>query len=203
VLASPLPFAIKVESAFHLTANFAYPLMLLLSLLMFPAMVIRYNMGLYEMLIVDVPLFMGATLSVCSFYLKSQREIFGRDWKGRIKYLPAVLSIGIGISVNNAKAVLEALFGVESGFKRTPKYKVEGAADEWKSKRYKGALDFLPFLELGLALYFGVMAWYALTNDIWGTLPFILIFQAGFLYAALLSLFQNVAGLAFVREQEA
>ena len=47
------------------------------------------------------------------------------------------------------------------------------------------------------------MAWYALTNDIWGTLPFILIFQAGFLYAAGLSLFQNVQGLAVVREQEA
>jgi cellulose synthase/poly-beta-1,6-N-acetylglucosamine synthase-like glycosyltransferase len=195
VLASTLPFHIKAESAFHLTANFAYPLMVLLSLLMFPAMVIRYNMGLYEMLIVDVPLFMGATLSVCGFYLTSQKEIFGRSWKSRLKYLPAVLAVGIGISVNNAKAVLEALLGVESGFRRTPKYRVEGAADEWKSKRYKGALDFLPFVELFLALYFTVTAWYAITNDIWGTLPFIVIFQAGFLYAAGLSLFQNMGRL--------
>ncbi len=39
--------------------------MILLSLLMFPAMVIRYNMGFYEMMLIDVPLFMGATLSVC------------------------------------------------------------------------------------------------------------------------------------------
>jgi cellulose synthase/poly-beta-1,6-N-acetylglucosamine synthase-like glycosyltransferase len=203
VLAARLPLHIKVESAFHLTANFAYPLMLLLSVLMFPAMVIRYNMGLYEMLIVDVPLFMGATLSVCSFYLQSQKAIFERDWKSRLKYLPAVLSVGIGISVNNAKAVLEALLGIQSGFRRTPKYHVEGITDEWKTKRYKGALDFLPFVELALAVYFGFMAWYALTNDIWGTLPFILIFQAGFLYAAGLSLFQNVATLAMVREQEA
>jgi len=42
---------------------------------MFPAMVIRYNMGWYEMMVVDVPLFIGATLSVCSFYLMSQREV--------------------------------------------------------------------------------------------------------------------------------
>jgi cellulose synthase/poly-beta-1,6-N-acetylglucosamine synthase-like glycosyltransferase len=203
VLASALPLHIKLESIFHLTANFAYPLMLLLSLLMFPAMVIRYNMGLYEMLIVDVPLFMGATLSVCSFYLQSQKVIFGRDWKSRLQYLPAVLAVGIGISVNNAKAVLEALLGIQSGFRRTPKYHVEGITDEWKTKRYKGALDFLPFLELALAVYFGFMAWYALANDIWGTLPFIFIFQAGFLYAAGLSLFQNVAGLSMVREQEA
>ena len=81
ILASELPLPIKVEAAFHLTANFAYPLMVLLSILMFPAMVIRYNMGWYEMMLIDVPLFMGATMSVCSFYLMSQREVFGETWK--------------------------------------------------------------------------------------------------------------------------
>ena len=203
ILASDLPRAIKVEAAFHLTANFAYPLMVLLSILMFPAMVIRYNMGLYEMMIVDVPLFLGATMSVCSFYLMSQREIFGESWRSRIKYLPAVLAVGIGLSVNNAKAVIEALLGHESEFSRTPKYRVEAAADEWKQKRYRGTLSFLPFAELLLGLYFTAMAGYAFVNGIYGTLPFILIFQFGFLYAATLSLFQNVGRLDLVREQEA
>ena len=162
ILASKLPLAIKIEAVFHLTANFAYPLMVLLSLLMFPAMVIRYNMGWYEMMIVDVPLFLGATMSVCSFYLMSQREIFGDAWKSRIKYLPAVLAVGIGLSVNNAKAVIEALLGHESEFTRTPKYRVEGAGDEWKQKRYRGTLSFVPFVELLLGLYFTAMAGYAL-----------------------------------------
>jgi hypothetical protein len=175
----------------------------ILSVLMFPAMVIRYNMGWYEMMIVDVPLFLGATMSVCSFYLMSQREIFGEGWKSRVKYLPAVLAVGIGLSVNNAKAVLEALLGHESEFTRTPKYRVEGASDEWKQKRYRGTLSFLPFVELLLGLYFTAMAGYAFVNGIYGTLPFILIFQFGFLYAATLSLFQNVGKLDLVREQEA
>jgi cellulose synthase/poly-beta-1,6-N-acetylglucosamine synthase-like glycosyltransferase len=203
ILASSLPRSIKTEAVFHLTANFAYPLMIVLSLLMFPAMVIRYNMGLYEMMIVDVPLFLGATMSVCSFYLMSQREIFGQTWKSRIKYLPAVLGVGIGLSVNNAKAVLEALFGVDSEFTRTPKYRVEAVGDEWKQKRYRGNLTFVPFIELLLGVYFTLMAVYAVTNEIYGTLPFILLFQGGFLYAAFLSLFQNVGKLSLVREQEA
>ncbi len=203
VLASDLPLHLKIESTFHLTANLAYPLMLLLSVLMFPALVIRYNMGLYEMLIVDVPLFMGATMSVCSFYLTSQKEIFGRDWKSRIKYLPAALAVGIGLSVNNAKAVIEALLGQVSEFQRTPKYHVEGAGDEWKSKRYRGSLSFVPFVELLFALYFTYTAWYAATSDIWGTLPFVLLFQAGFLYAACLSLFQDVGRPGVFRAQEA
>jgi cellulose synthase/poly-beta-1,6-N-acetylglucosamine synthase-like glycosyltransferase len=203
ILASALPLPIKVEAAFHLTANFAYPLMVLLSLLMFPAMIIRYNMGWYEMMIVDVPLFLGATMSVCSFYLMSQREVCGEGWRSRIKYLPAVLGVGIGLSVNNAKAVIEAILGHGSEFNRTPKYRVEAATDDWKQKRYRGTMSFVPFVELVLGIYFSVMAAYAFVNQIYGTLPFILIFQCGFLYTAALSLFENMGRLAIVREQEA
>lgn len=203
ILASNLPLAIKVEAAFHLTANFAYPLMVLLSLLMFPAMVIRYEMGWYEMMIVDVPLFLGATMSVCSFYLMSQREIFGDSWRSRIRYLPAVLAAGIGLSVNNAKAVLEALLGIESGFTRTPKLGVEGAGEDWKQKRYRGQASLVPFVELLLGVYFSAMAYYAVANGIFGTLPFILLFQFGFLYAAALSLFQDSGKLPLPRAQEA
>ncbi len=202
ILASSLPLPIKVEATFHLTANLAYPLMILLSLLMFPAMVIRYNMGWTEMLLIDVPLFMGATMSVCSFYLVSQKEVFGAAWGSRVKYLPAVLSVGIGISLNNAKAVLEALFGVETEFTRTPKLGVEGQTDDWKQKRYRGTVNFVPYLELALGCWFTVMAWYAASNAIFGTLPFILVFQAGFLYTGALSLFQNFRLPSF-RAQEA
>jgi cellulose synthase/poly-beta-1,6-N-acetylglucosamine synthase-like glycosyltransferase len=204
ILASDLPLRIKAEAAFHLTANLAHPLMVLLSLLMFPAMVIRYDMGLYEMLIVDVPLFIGATMSVCSFYSLSQREIFGDRWRTRLKYLPAVLSVGIGLCVNNAKAVLEGLFGHESEFVRTPKHRVESRAEDWKTRRYRGSLSFVPFVELGFAVYFTAMTYYAVTNGIFGTLPFVLLFQTGFLYSGALSLFQDFsARFEQFREQEA
>jgi len=203
ILASDLPRAVKTEAAFHLTSNFAYPLMVLLSILMFPAMVIRYNMGWYEMMIVDVPLFVGATMSVCSFYLMSQREIFGETWKGSLKYLLATLAVGIGLSINNSKAVLEALLGHKSGFARTPKYRVERADDEWKEKRYRGHMSFAPFFELALGIYFACMTYYAVCNRILWTLPFILLFQAGFFYTAALSLYQSLGKIAQVAEQEA
>jgi hypothetical protein len=177
--------------------------MMLLAILMFPAMVIRYNMGWYEMMIVDVPLFLGATMSVCSFYVMSQREVFGETWKNRLRYLPAVLSVGIGLSVSNAKGVIEAIFGIESEFTRTPKYGVEGVGDEWRQKRYRGNVTLLPFVELLLGVYFTTMMYYAASNGIYGTLPFIVLFQAGFLHAAAMSLFQNLGKLDIVREQEA
>ncbi len=203
ILASPIPLTLKAEAAFHLTANFAYPLMLLLSVLMFPAMVIRYNMGLYEMFIVDVPLFLCATLSVCLFYTRAQKEVSAEAWWRRALYVPAVLAMGIGLSVNNSKAVLEALFGTFSEFARTPKYRVEAAGDEWKQKRYKSSISVVPFVELAFGLYFSAMAAYALAWDLWGTLPFVLLFQAGFLYAGVTSLFQSIGRLELPAQQEA
>jgi cellulose synthase/poly-beta-1,6-N-acetylglucosamine synthase-like glycosyltransferase len=202
ILASPLPWKEKVEATFHLTANLAYPLMVLLAALMFPAMVLRYNMGWAEMVVVDVPIFLAATASVCLFYALSQKEQFPRTWKSKLKYIPAVLGIGIGISINNAIAVMEGLFGKPSEFTRTPKYRIEGAGDDWKTKIYKGKTSWAPYVELALACYFTFVNLYALTYGLIGTLPFIAIFQWGFLYTSGMSLAQSLDWLV-PREQEA
>ena len=133
ILRSKLPLGIKAEAFFHLTANFNYILMCVLSILMFPAMVIRYNMGWYEMLLIDIPLFFAATFSFCNFYVVCQREIH-KDWRARVKYVPFLMSVGIGLSINNTRAVIEALLHKDTEFARTPKYRIEADADEWVGK---------------------------------------------------------------------
>jgi cellulose synthase/poly-beta-1,6-N-acetylglucosamine synthase-like glycosyltransferase len=193
ILRADLPLGIKAEAFFHLTANFNYPLMVVLSILMFPSMVIRYNMGWYEMLLIDVPLFFAATFSVCNFYMVCQREIH-RDWLTRVKYLPFLMSIGIGLSINNTRAVFEALFNRQSEFTRTPKYRIEGDADEWVGKKYRQSVAIQPLIELALGLYFTWTVFYALANQIYGTLPFLVLFQIGFLYTGLMSIVQQYAG---------
>src|SRR5712671_2421630 len=193
ILRADLPLGVKVEAFFHLTANFNYPLMCVLSVLMFPSMVIRYNMGWYEMLLIDVPLFFAATFSVCNFYMICQREIH-RDWRARLKYLPFLMSIGIGLSINNTRAVFEALFNKQSEFTRTPKYHIEGNGDEWVGKKYRQSVAVQPLIELGLGLYFTATVFYALANQIYGTIPFLMLFQIGFLYTGLMSIVQQYAG---------
>jgi cellulose synthase/poly-beta-1,6-N-acetylglucosamine synthase-like glycosyltransferase len=193
ILRAKVPLSVKAEAFFHLTANFNYPLMVVLSVLMFPAMVIRYNMGWYEMMLIDVPLFFAATFSVCNFYMVCQREIHD-DWRTRLKYLPFLMSIGIGLSINNTRAVFEALFNKHSEFARTPKYHIEGAGDEWIGKKYHQSVAVQPLVELALGLYFTATVFYALANQIYGTLPFLVLFQVGFLYTGLLSIVQQYAG---------
>jgi len=193
ILRAPVPLGVKAEAFFHLTANFNYPLMCVMSILIFPSMVIRYNMGWYEMLLIDVPLFFAATFSVCNFYMVCQREIHS-DWVTRIKYLPFLMSIGIGLSINNTRAVFEALFNKQSEFARTPKYRIEGDADDWLGKKYHQSVAVQPLIELALGLYFTWTVFYAMANQIYGTLPFLVLFQIGFLYTGLLSIVQQYAG---------
>jgi cellulose synthase/poly-beta-1,6-N-acetylglucosamine synthase-like glycosyltransferase len=193
ILQSKLPIGVKAEAFFHLSANFNYLLMCVLSVLMYPAMYIRYNMGWYEMLLIDVPLFFAATASVANFYMVCQRELHS-DWTTRLKYLPFLMSIGIGLTVNNTKAVLEALFNKQSDFARTPKYRIEGSEDEWIGKKYRQNITVQPMIEVALGLYFTATVFYALSNGIYGTLPFLVLFQIGFLYTGLLSIVQQYAG---------
>jgi cellulose synthase/poly-beta-1,6-N-acetylglucosamine synthase-like glycosyltransferase len=193
ILRANQPLGVKAEAFFHLSANFNYLLMSVLSVLMFPAMYVRYNMGWTEMLLIDVPLFAAATLSVCNFYIVSQRELYA-DWRQRLKYLPFLMSIGIGLCVNNTRAVLEAMFGRESEFARTPKYGIERDSDEWVGKKYHQTVGVQPIVELALGLYFTGTVFYALANQIYGTLPFLMLFQIGFLYTGLLSIFQQFTG---------
>jgi cellulose synthase/poly-beta-1,6-N-acetylglucosamine synthase-like glycosyltransferase len=197
ILRSNMPLGVKAEAFFHLTANFNYPLMCVLSVLMAPSMVIRYNMGWYEMVLIDVPLFIAATASVGNFYMVCQRELH-KDWMTRLKYLPFLMSIGIGLAVNNTRAVFEALFNQQSEFARTPKYRIEADADEWIGKKYRQSFVAQPLIELGLGLYFTATVFYALANGIYGTLPFLVLFQTGFLYMGLLSIIQQYASESVV-----
>ena len=194
ILRSNQPARVKAEAFFHLSANFNYPLMCVLSVLMFPSMVIRYNMGWYEMLLIDIPLFIAATASVGNFYMVCQRELYPATWTERLRYLPWLMSIGIGLAVNNSKAVFEALFGKQSEFARTPKYHIENGADEWIGKKYRQSVAIQPMIELALGLYFTGTLFYALANGLYASVPFLMLFQIGFLYTGMLSLMQQYAG---------
>ena len=81
------------------------------------------------------------------------------------------MSIGIGLTVNNTRAVLEAMFNRQSEFARTPKYRIEAQADEWIGKKYRQSFVVQPMIELALGLYFTATVFYALANGIYGTLP--------------------------------
>ncbi len=186
ILRAPLPSRVKLEALVHLTNNLSYPLMVVLAVLIFPAMVLRRGTSAHMLLLVDLPLFLSATLSVLIFYLMSQRAV-GTGWRREIRYLPALMGVGIGLSISNARAVLSGLFRRGGTFHRTPKYRIERAGQSWAAKRYRAGTDPTRPVEAVLALYFLGCTVYALLAGMWASIPFLYLFVQGYGYMAVLS----------------
>ncbi len=191
VLQSNAPLHTKVEAWYHLTANISYPLMIMLSVLLLPAMIIRFYQGWFQMLYIDLPLFMASTFSISSFYLVSQRELFPRNWPRALLYLPFLMALGIGLTITNTKAVIEALIGKQSAFARTPKYHVVSKQDKIGATKYRKRLGWIPWVELVIGAYFALTVIYAVQNENYITVPFLLLFVVGYWYTGLMSLLQG------------
>ena len=186
ILRAPIPWRVKLEAAIHLTNNTAYLLMVPLSLLVFPAMFLRRGSDPWILLYLDLPLFLGATGSVILFYVLSQRAV-NPDWRREIRLLPSLMGLGIGLSVNNSRAVLSGLFQRGGVFERTPKYRIEAAGDSWRNKEYRVGSNLFVQIERGLAVYSAgcfVLAWQL---EMWHSLPFLYLFLHGYVFMSLLS----------------
>lgn len=187
VLRAPISRRAKLEAAIHLTNNSAYPLMILLSLLIFPAMALRRHEAQWMLWAFDLPIFLLATVSVIVFYLASQRAT-GRSWGSALIHVPALMGLGIGLAVNNSRAALMGFLKDAGVFHRTPKYSIEGHEGSWAGKGYLLAKDISFYLETLLALYFVGCFAMAIHWEMWYSMPYLYLFLHGYLYIVFLGL---------------
>jgi cellulose synthase/poly-beta-1,6-N-acetylglucosamine synthase-like glycosyltransferase len=186
---SPLPLMKKIESTVHLVHNMTYLLVLLLSLLVYPAVLFRYTSSFAAAALIELPLFLFATVSLFIFYGTAQTDAHGAvTWKKQAKYFPALMSIAIGLSVNNSRALLEGLFGKTTPFHRTPKFNVTGRTAPHEKPLYQALPSWTSVLELLLGLYFACILVLAVREGYIGAIPFVVLFLFGYLYVGLTSM---------------
>jgi len=184
-----LPFGVKLEATIHLTSNFMYLLLAFLCLLMHPDAPMPFPAEV-KFWLIDLPVFAAASISVLAFYLTAQCALHPRHWFREILLLPVLLALGIGLSINNARAVLEAIFNRPSSFIRTPKYGAAASGSpEWYKLSYKPIDTLLPFVELLFACYFTFCVTAAILDGNYSSVPFLMLFQLGFFYVAISSLY--------------
>jgi cellulose synthase/poly-beta-1,6-N-acetylglucosamine synthase-like glycosyltransferase len=196
-----LPLTIKTEAFFHLTNTVVHPLMVLLTLLMYPAFFNIYGpfKNVYwAQWLFSASLFVLATCSASTFFVFAQRELFGRQagWKS-VFYLPFLMAVGVGVSLNNSKAFFEAVWGAikrkpSSEFVRTPKYGVTGQErGNWRAESVFTLKKLsLPIIEIA----FGVYMFSCLFISVWyrfgiASAPFLAIFAGGYFYVGFSSLY--------------
>ncbi|MFT4640360.1 MAG: cellulose synthase/poly-beta-1,6-N-acetylglucosamine synthase-like glycosyltransferase [Verrucomicrobiales bacterium] len=175
--------SVKMEATMHLTANFAYLLLGLMCFLIYPSEA-RPQLEWHWALLAYIPVFVTATLSVSIFYATAQSIMHRGKWLRDLIYLPLLLALGIGMSITNSKAVIEALLNKKSPFVRTPKYGIDRKKVSWKGLRYTALKSVAPVFEVLFAVYFTVLIGISITKGYWSSVPFLLLFQVGFCYVA-------------------
>ena len=127
-----------------------------------------------------------------------------RRWWMVFPLIIPLLALGVGMAVNNAKAVIEAMFGKPSEFVRTPKFgeSKEGELSiEKRSKDYKALKSVLvPSIELLFGLFFatveGVYIYKACTGNVGLILNVFLMSPfLGFFYTSLCSFGRLIDGV--------
>jgi hypothetical protein len=187
ILAAPLPWRVRAEAFVHLTSSISYPLTMLLAALVFPAMLLRRGGLSWQLLALDLPLFALASGSVLLFYVASQAAV-GEPWRARLRLLPALMALGIGLSATNSAAVVLGLLRRGGTFHRTPKYRREGKAAPVGLGSYGGGRRLSFWVEGALALYFAGCCLLAAALGMWTSLPFLYLFLQGYGYLFLLAL---------------
>jgi cellulose synthase/poly-beta-1,6-N-acetylglucosamine synthase-like glycosyltransferase len=204
ILRAPVPWRVKLEAFLHLTPNISYPLMLIVTGLTLPVMVCRFYMGVFQMVVVDLPLIVASFWSISAFYVVAQRELFPKDWKKAVLLMPALMAAGIALTLSNAKAVIEALVGYKTAFARTAKYAIAGRQTNVAVATYRSRSGLLPYAEIAVGLYFLGNVAFAIDTYNFFAIPFLLLFVAGYFWAGFASLWEeHQSKLRWQKAQEA
>jgi cellulose synthase/poly-beta-1,6-N-acetylglucosamine synthase-like glycosyltransferase len=184
VLSSNLSFHQRLEAFFHMTPHFAYPLLVLLSVMLLPALVLMPATNTFTMLIVDLPLCTATTGSLAAFYMLAE-SAQGRPRAGALARLPMIIALGTGLAPHLSKAVLEGWRQMAGEFVRTPKQGV-------KKGRYVATAE-LPLLETALSALSLVSTIASIRTGHYFATPFALLFTVGYAYVAVLLVREQAA----------
>jgi hypothetical protein len=186
-----LSLGTRLEGAFHLVNNLAYVVIFLVSLLALPVACLKTGDTTAWTRFFDAYLIGAGIVPVLLYFVLGQLRT-GRGLLPTLLLMPFALALGIGISLNNTRAALQALFRRRSGFVRTPKYRIAEHGDSWIGKRYAARRTLWPCIELALAAACWLAVYFAIRNGNTSFGLLMVLFAAGYLYVGLTSLFPGL-----------
>ncbi len=188
VVAADIPVFKKLEALLHLTYYSVHPMAVVLLLLSLPLILLASPAFLYFKFLAV------GTFGPFTMYTLSQRELY-EGWKNRLKYFPMLTIIGTGISVNNTKAVIEALLNRKGVFQRTPKFGIERSTDSWDGKKYRLSFPVMTVIEIILGIYALVTLYFSIITGNYFLAPFLAVYILGYFYVSGLTILHSVPHL--------
>ena len=140
----------KLEAVLHLTHYMVSVFMCMVCVLTMPMLIWTPTPRIFWVLAIIWSLILVSALAPCVMYTLSGR-VFGRGLFSLTRF-PAMLVVGTGLCLNNAKAVFDAIRGIRTEFVRTPKS--GSAADDSRTITYSiSRSTWLGIIELLMGIY--------------------------------------------------
>ena len=176
----------------HLTPNISYPLMIVVSALMLPVMIVRFYMGVWQMMFLDLPLIVASFWSISLFYVVAQRELYPEELEAID--LHAADADGGGRGADDHQYARRAGSAVRRGdqlrahaeirHRRAPD---EAGEQEVPARAAAGCLTW----RSRVGTYFLGMVVFAITTYNFLSIPFLALFVFGYYWAGFTTLYQE------------
>lgn len=192
LLRSKQSMRVKFEGVLHLTGYLVHALILVLVLLSPPLVLFAPHSIVFRL----APWLALAGSGPPLMYMFA-RTSNGPSFAQRLRLLPWMIAMGMGLSWNNGRAALAGLFTRTRGtFQRTPKFAVLTSTQRWQTSTYAVSIDNWIWVEVALSL-FTLGGWIvAVTQGHWGFLPWLSIYVLSFSSVAWLSIRQSLERVA-------
>ncbi len=182
VLRSGIGLENKIHAVFHLFNSSIFVCLLLAAILSIPMLYIKFLNANYNILFDVGSIFLLGFFSIGYFYWIAAKRMepigTGRYF---LKTFPFFLIVSMGLSLHNAFAVLEGLFGYKTPFVRTPKFNVTDSNKKWHHNIYiKNKINLVTIVEGILSIYFIFGIAFGIHLQDFGLILFHLMLAAGF-----------------------
>ncbi len=187
---SDFTFGMKIQSTLHLTVNLVYPMILIAGILNVPLLIIKNQASNPSYSLNWMGIFILSFISSVLIYwfIQNRSE---NGFIAKIRLFPIYLAFSAGLSINNTKALISALFKRKSEFVRTPKFHILDSKPKFAVNGYLNSkMNFQIIIEIIFGLYCFYGAALAVYFSEFAVLPFILLFGIGYLMMGLFSLRQ-------------
>jgi cellulose synthase/poly-beta-1,6-N-acetylglucosamine synthase-like glycosyltransferase len=177
-----LPLSTRLHALFHLGNSSVFIWIMICAVLSLPLVYIKTSHPEFKIMFALGGILLLSFAILGAFYYTSFRKTEGKRKKLEFLWMyPAFLSLSMGMSLHNARAVWLGYMGKRTPFIRTPKWNIVGTGGTWSGKKYLGKkISLLTWIEGFLILYFaGALVFEILIGE-YGFIPLHLMLIFGF-----------------------
>ena len=182
VTSKDLPISTRIHAVFHLLNSSIFIWIVVCAILSLPLVIIKENHPELKNIFYLGAILIFSFAILALFYYTSFREMEKEKKKTTFLGLyPAFLSISMGMSLHNARAVILGYSGKRTPFIRTPKWNLVGRSGSFTNKNYSSQkVSAITWIELLLCVYFISALVFEIAIGEWGFVPLHIMLVFGF-----------------------